>query len=72
MAKGRDPILIFLADMGIEGEITTSNILEPLIAIPTEQFKQNRKWVETWFIVVEQGEDFCYLRERLRGTGDTL
>ena len=72
MADDRDPVLIFLADMGIEGRLLIGRDDARLIAIPTEQYKQHQQWVETWFRLVEQQEDFSYFHERLRGTGDTL
>ena len=67
-----DRILSLLADIGIDAKIVTNNTLEELIAIPTEQFEQRRRWVERWFVLVEQHKDYCYFRVRLRGTGDTL
>ncbi len=72
MDDHRDPVLIFLADMGIEGNLLISSDGDRRIAIPTEQYKQHQQWVETWFRLIDQHEDFAYFHERLRGTGDTL
>ncbi len=66
-----DRILALLADRGIDAKIVINNTLEELIAIPAEQFRQNQRWIETWFLLVEQHADSFYFRIRLRGTGDT-
>ena len=71
MNPENDHILEFLAGMGIEAEIILDGHHEKRVAIKTEQFIRHRDWVERWFTLVDQNEEYSYFYERLRGTGNT-
>ena len=72
MNHDNDRILAFLAARGIEAEIYISDDQEKLLAIKKEHYQQHRDWIDRWFTLVDQRGDYCYFRERLRGTGQTL
>ena len=72
MDDSDDLTLAFLANRGIKASIVIDDKGDKLIAISTEQFRQRRAWVESWFILISQSEDYCYFQTRMRGTGDTL
>jgi hypothetical protein len=72
MDENEDYLPGFLAHMGIQAEVRRDARHIALIVIETKQFRQRRAWIETWFELVEEQEDFCYCRERTRGSEDTL
>lgn len=72
METGTEVIRELLAHMGVPAEVTLDNSNQKLIIIATEQYKRRRAWIESWFTLVEQNDEFCYFRERERGTGQTF
>jgi len=71
MSTETETIRELLAHMGIPAQVQLDSQHERLIIIETEQFKLRRGWIESWFTLIDQNEQFCYFRERLRGTGQT-
>jgi hypothetical protein len=61
-----------LAHMGVPAEVQVDSANENLIIIETDQYYRRRAWIETWFTLVEQHENYSYFRERARGTGQTI
>ncbi len=72
MNDGADYIREFLAHMGVGADVRIDDTNQKLIVIETGQFMQRRAWIETWFTLVEQNDDYSYFRERPRGTGQTI
>ena len=72
MAENDDYLPGFLAHMGIQGEVRRDARQNAQIIIETKLFQQRRAWVETWFELVEEREDFCTFRECIRGSEDTV
>jgi len=64
--------LSFLSAVGIQGRIIVDDHGERLIVIPIAQYEERHVWLERWFILVHQDRDSCYVRKRLRGTGETI
>jgi hypothetical protein len=69
---GINRTLNFLSVVGIQGRVIIDGRGERLVIIPTAQFEAQRVWLERWFILVHQDGDSCYVRKRLRGTGETI
>jgi hypothetical protein len=72
MNADTDYIREFLAHMGVTADITRDSANRKLIVIQTEEFNRRRAWIETWFTLVEQRDDYSYFHERPRGTGQTI
>jgi len=72
MSTAIDSIRELLAHMGVPAEVQVDSGNENLIIIETEQFNRRRAWIETWFTLIEQSGNYSYLRERARGTGQTI
>ena len=72
MDAGADYIREFLAHMGVRADIRLDSTNEKLIVIEIDEFNKRRAWIESWFTLVDQRGDYCYFRERPRGTGQTI
>jgi hypothetical protein len=71
MSEADDYIRHFFKQMGVTAEIRVDETDQKLIVIPLAHFLRQQPWIEAWFTLVKQDGDNCYLRERLRGTGQT-
>jgi hypothetical protein len=72
MDENEDYLPGFLAYMGIPAEVRRDARYIAVIVFETTLFRQRQAWIETGFELVEEQEDFCYCRERTRGSEDTL
>lgn len=72
MSTTIDSIRELLAHMGVPADVQIDSANETLIIIETAQFNRRRAWIETWFTLVEETGNYCYFRERARGTGQTV
>jgi hypothetical protein len=61
-----------LSHMGIPADVQVDNNNQTVVVIETQAFQQRRAWIETWFTLIDQRDQYSYFRERLRGTGQTV
>ncbi len=64
-------IRAFLSNVGVAAEVQLGENDQPVIIIATGEYQRRRAWIEAWFTLISQNEQFSYFRERLRGTGQT-
>lgn len=62
----------FLSNVGIRAVVQLDETAQALIVIAIDEYYRRRNWIEAWFTLIGEDQDYCYFRERLRGTGDTL
>lgn len=72
MSEEIDYLRSFLSNVGIPAEVQLDETNQTLIVIAADEYYRRRAWIEAWFTLIGEDHEYCYFRERLRGTGDTL
>ena len=67
-----DYVRDLLSHMGIKADVLFDSNNQRLIIMETEQYNHRRAWIETWFTLIDQNDQYSYFRERARGTGQTV
>jgi hypothetical protein len=67
-----DYLRSFLSNVGIAADVQLDSTNQTLIVIAADEYSRRRGWIEAWFTMIGADDQFCYFRERMRGTGETL